>query len=438
VRSIFTVFWQKTHALMYAIVDCNNFFASCERVFRPDLRTRPIVVLSNNDGCIISRSAEAKKLGIKMGAPYFDVREQLEKNGVNVFSSNYALYGDFSHRVMNALAEFVDRDEDLEVYSIDEAFLHLTPLTKLHEPEAYCQKIRTTVEQWTGIPVSIGIAPTKTLAKIANTIAKKYKGYGGVFHLNTTARMDKVLDATPVEDVWGVGRRLAEKLKQYGLYTARQLRDCNDALIRKTGGVVLLRTVHELRGTPCFFSDAVPDVRKGIASTRSFGQSVTSFEDLREAVSTYVSRAAVKLRKQQSAAGSLYVYVRTSAYGESEKYSRSLWRELPVHTDSTPELAHHAIEMLREIYREGYQYKKAGVMLSQLIPRSSVQLNAFDTADRSRHTRAMRALDQINRIHGNDMLRIAASGSKREWVMKSDMKSSEYTTRWNELFVLKV
>lgn len=431
-------YWQKTCALMYAIVDCNNFFASCERVFRPDLRTRPVVVLSNNDGCIISRSAEAKKLGIKMGAPYFEVREQLEKNGVSVFSSNYALYGDFSHRVMNSLAEFVDREEDLEVYSIDEAFLHLAPLAQLHEPVAYCHTIRTTVERWTGIPVSIGIAPTKTLAKIANTIAKKYKGYGGVFHLDTQERLDKVLTATPAEDVWGVGRRLAEKLKQYGLYTAKQLRDCNDAFIRKTGGVVLLRTVHELRGTPCFFSDAVPDVRKGIASTRSFGKSVTTFEELREAVSTYVSRAAVKLRRQQSAAGSLYVYVRTSAFSDSEKYSRSLWRELPVHTDSTPELIHHATEMLREMYREGYQYKKAGVMLSQLIPRSSVQLNAFDTADRSRQSRAMRALDQINRIHGSDTLRIAASGQSREWSMKSDMKSGQYTTQWNELFVLKV
>jgi DNA polymerase V len=431
--------WQKTRALMYAIVDCNNFFASCERVFRPDLRTRPVVVLSNNDGCIISRSAEAKKLGIKMGAPYFDVREQLERNNVMVFSSNYALYGDFSHRVMNSLAEFVDRDDDLEVYSIDEAFLHLAPLAHLHEPEAYCHKIRTTVERWTGIPVSIGIAPTKTLAKIANGIAKKYKGYGGVFHLNTPERLDKVLAATPAEDVWGVGYRLAEKLKQYGLYTAKQLRDCNDALIRKTGGVVLLRTVHELRGTPCFFSDAVPDVRKGIASTRSFGNTVTAFEDLREAVATFISRAAVKLRRQHSAAGALYVYVRTSAFAEGEKYSRSAWRELPVHTDSTPELIHHATEMLREIYREGYQYKKAGVMLSQLIPRSNIQLNAFDTADRTRHTRAMRALDQINRIHGNDTLRIAASGlNRRNWQMRSDMGSGQYTTNWNELFVMKV
>lgn len=426
---------------MYAIVDCNNFFVSCERVFAPKYRNRPVVVLSNNDGCIISRSAEAKKLGIKMGAPYFDVRKELEKHEVKVFSSNYALYGDFSHRVMNALGEFVDRSDDLEVYSIDEAFLHLSPLMHLHEPVDYCRRMRATVEQWTGIPVSIGIAPTKTLAKIANGIAKQYKGYGGVFHLDSQERLNKVLAATPVDEVWGIGRKLAEKLKQYGIYNALLLRDCNDAMIRKTGGVTVLRTVHELRGTPCFFSDVVPDVKKGIASTRSFGKTVTAFEDLREAVSTYVSRAAVKLRKQKSAAGAIYVYVRSSAYGSGDKYQRSSWRELPVHTDSTPELIHHATEMLREIYREGVDYKKAGVMLSQLIPRDSIQLNAFDAADRSRESRAMKVLDQINRTHGNDVLRIASSGTdegRKNWQMRSTMISKQFTTRWNELFVLNL
>jgi DNA polymerase V len=426
---------------MYAIVDCNNFFVSCERVFEPKLIGKPVVVLSNNDGCIISRSAEAKKLGIKMGAPYFDVRKDIEKHNVKVFSSNYALYGDFSRRVMNALGEFVDRGDDLEVYSIDEAFLNLAPLADLHEPVDYCRRIRTTVERWTGIPVSVGIAPTKTLAKIANTVAKKYKGYNGVFHLDTKERTEKVLAATPVKDVWGIGRRLGDKLEQYGIYNALQLRDCNDMLIRKTGGITILRTVNELRGTPCFFSDSVPDVKKGIASTRSFGKTVTEYEDLREAVSTYISRAAVKLRKQGSAAGALYVFVRTSAFEEGEKYQRSSWRELPVHTDSTPELIHHATEMLREIYRAGISYKKAGVMLSQLIPRDSIQLNAFDTADRSRESRAMKVLDQINRTHGTDVLRIASTGtsdSREHWQMRSKMVSPQFTTKWNELFVVNV
>jgi DNA polymerase V len=426
---------------MYAIVDCNNFFVSCERVFEPKLIGKPVVVLSNNDGCIISRSAEAKKLGIKMGAPYFDVRKDIEKHNVKVFSSNYALYGDFSRRVMNALGEFVDRGDDLEVYSIDEAFLHLAPLADLHEPVDYCRRIRTTVERWTGIPVSVGIAPTKTLAKIANTVAKKYKGYNGVFHLDTKERTEKVLAATPVKDVWGIGRRLGDKLEQYGIYNALQLRDCNDMLIRKTGGITILRTVNELRGTPCFFSDSVPDVKKGIASTRSFGKTVTEFEDLREAVSTYISRAAVKLRKQGSAAGALYVYVRTSAFEEGDKYQRSSWRELPVHTDSTPELIHHATEMLREIYRAGISYKKAGVMLSQLIPRDSIQLNAFDTADRSRESRAMKVLDQINRTHGKDILRIASAGTtntREHWQMRSKMVSPQFTTRWSELFIVNV
>lgn len=418
---------------MYAIVDCNNFFASCERVFQPEFKNRPVVVLSNNDGCIISRSAEAKHLGVKMGAPYFQVRDELKQKGVKVFSSNYALYGDFSQRVINSLSEFVDRDDDLEVYSIDEAFLHLTPLANLHDPVSYCHTIRTTVEQWTGIPVSIGIAPTKTLAKIANTIAKKYKGYGGVFHLDTPQRHAKVLESTPVGEVWGVGRRLSKKLNGYGIFTALQLRDCNDAWIRKIGGVVVLRTVHELRGKPCFFSDAVPDTKKGIASTRSFGKAVTTLVDLQEAVSTYVSRAAVKLRRQQSAAGALHVFIRTSYYGDDSKYHNSAWHELPVHTDSTPELIHHAMKMLGGMYREGLSYKKAGVMLSNIIPRDAVQLNVFDTMDRTQHSRAMQVMDRINLNYGNDIVRFAVSGKDRPWIMRSDLCSKQYTTRWKDL-----
>jgi DNA polymerase V len=368
-----------------------------------------------------------------MGAPYFQIRDELKQKGVKVFSSNYALYSDFSQRVINSLSEFVDRDDDLEVYSIDEAFLHLAPLANLHDPVAYCHTIRTTVEQWTGIPVSIGIAPTKTLAKIANVIAKKYKGYGGIFHLDTSGRHVKVLESTPVGEVWGIGRSLSKKLNDYGVFTALQLRDCNDTWIRKIGGVLLLRTVHELRGKSCFFSDAVPDTKKGIASTRSFGKAVTTIVDLQEAVSTYVSRAAVKLRRQESVAGALHVFIRTSYYGGDSMYHNSAWHELPVHTDSTPELIHHAMKMLGSMYREGLSYKKAGVMLSNIIPRDTVQLTIFDTIDRTQHSRAMQVMDRINLNYGNDIVRFAISGKDRPWIMRSDLCSKQYTTRWKDL-----
>ncbi|HET6990230.1 MAG TPA: Y-family DNA polymerase [Bacteroidia bacterium] len=238
---------------MYAVVDCNNFFASCERVFRPELRNKPVVVLSNNDGCIVSRSAEAKALGVKMAVPYFEVKDLLQRNNVHVFSSNYILYGDFSGRVMNALAEFVDREDDLEVYSIDEAFLNLAPLMEYREPVEYCKTIKEKVEQWTGIPVSIGIAPTKTLSKLANDVAKKHKGYKGVFYLDTKERTEKVLEASPVKNVWGIGYRLSYKLTEYGIANALQLRDADEMWIRKKFGIRVLRTVHELRGTPCFY-----------------------------------------------------------------------------------------------------------------------------------------------------------------------------------------
>ncbi len=418
---------------MYAVVDCNNFFVSCERVFRPELRNKPVIVLSNNDGCIISRSTEAKALGIKMGVPYFEVREQCKQNDIHVFSSNYILYGDFSGRVMNALSEFVDREDDLEVYSIDEAFLDLETY---RDPENYCRTMRAKTEQWTGIPVSIGIAPTKTLSKIANDVAKKYKGYQGVFFMDTKERTDKVLASTPVKDVWGIGYRLSSKLTEYGIGTALQLRDADEGWIRKKFGVTVLRTIHELRGIPCFFDGAVPSVRKHIASTRSFGRNVTSMEDLREAIATYVSWAATKLRKQKSAAGGLYIFIRTSKDHTRLHQHEGVFRELPVATDSTPELIHHATEMLQELFHEGSIYKKAGVMFSHIVPRGSVQLNVFDKTDRTKFSKLMHVMDGVNLRDGQGMLKFAAMGTTQNWMMRSGMRSPQYTTKWNDLLVL--
>lgn len=423
---------------MYAVVDCNNFFASCERVFRPDLKEKPVVVLSNNDGCIVSRSAEAKALGIKMAVPYFEVRDLLRQNDVKVFSSNYTLYGDFSGRVMDALSEFVDGEDDLEVYSIDEAFLNLAPLLPYHQPQEYCARIRMNVEQWTGIPVSIGVAPTKTLSKIANDVAKQYKGYGGVFVMDTPERTEKVLDATPVRDVWGIGYRLARQLGEYGIATAKRLRDADEGWIKKKFGVTVLRTVYELRGRPCFFDGSVPEIRKSIASTRSFGNNVTSFEDLREAVATYISWAAVKLRKQQSAARGLYVFILTNKLNYKPRVQEGAFRELPVATESTPELIHYATELLRGLYRDGCVYKKAGVVLSGITPRANVQLSAFDKIDRDKSGTLMEAIDRINRVNGEGMIKFAATGVKNNWMMRSGMRSPNYTTRWKELPVATV
>jgi DNA polymerase V len=418
---------------MYAVVDCNNFFASCERVFRPELRTKPVVVLSNNDGCIVSRSAEAKALGIKMAVPYFEVKDLLQKNNVHVFSSNYILYGDFSGRVMNALAEFVDREDDLEVYSIDEAFLNLAPLMEYKEPVEYCKNIKEKVEQWTGIPVSIGIAPTKTLSKLANDIAKKHRGYKGVFYLDTKERTEKVLEASPVRNVWGIGYKLSYRLTEYGIANALQLRDADEGWIRKKFGITVLRTIHELRGTPCFHDGSVPTVRKHIASTRSFGRNVTSIEDLREAIATYVSWAAVKLRKQKSATCGLYIFLQTNKSQYRPQQHEGIYRELPVATDSTPELIRHATDMLQGLFREGSIYKKAGVMFSQIVPRESVQLNVFDTIDRTKFSKLMNVLDVVNLRDGQGMLKFAATGTTQNWMMRSGMRSPQYTTKWGDI-----
>lgn len=421
---------------MYAVVDCNNFFCSCERVFRPELCHKPVIVLSNNDGCVVSRSAEAKALGIKMAVPFFEVRDLCRQNDVHVFSSNYILYGDFSGRMMNVLAEFVDREDDLEVYSIDEAFLNLAPLMPYKDPEAYCRDIRKKAEQWTGIPVSIGIAPTKTLSKVANNVAKKYKGYDGIFYLDSKERTEKVLEATPAGHVWGIGRRLSEKLKELKIENALQLCNADAGMIRKKFGVTVLRTVHELRGTPCFPDGAVPSIRKHIASTRSFGNNVTKLEELREAVATYVSSAAVKLRRQKSAASGLYVFILTNKDHYRPGRHESAFRELPVATDSTPELIQHATSMLQGLFSEGTVYKKAGVMLSGIMPRSSVQLNVFDTMDRPKFSKLMDVMDGVNLRGGNGMLKFAATGTKQNWIMRSGMRSPNYTTSWKDIPVL--
>jgi len=415
-----------------ALVDCNNFFVSCERVFRPDLVEKPIVVLSNNDGNIIARSNEAKALGIKMAEPYFKIKSFLKKNRVQVFSSNYTLYGDMSHRVMSVLQHL---EPDVEIYSIDEAFISL-PAGKEFDLTEHGRHIRQTVRQWTGIPVSIGFAPTKTLAKLANRMAKKNPQYQGVFDLTGCGDTDEILARIEVADVWGIGRQYTKKLNSQGIFSARDLKHANDNWVRKHLTVMGLRTVWELRGIPCIPIEEAPSAKKGIITSKSFGRPVTSLEELREAVATYVSRAAEKLRSQQSIANSLHVFLATNIFKpEKPQYSKSIMVTLPEPTSSTAVLIKYALKGLKELYRPGYDFQKAGVMLAEIMPESCRQRSLFDRTKSDKDL--MNAQDKINRKWGSNTLRYAVSGYKKSWTFRREYLSQAYTTRWDQLPVVK-
>ena len=417
---------------IFALVDCNNFFASCERVFRPDLWDRPIVVLSNNDGNIIARSDESKALGIKMGEPYFKVRTFLKKNGVEVFSSNYTLYGDMSHRIMSVLKHL---ESAVEVYSIDEAFIFL-PADKKFDFTDHGQHIKAVVQKWTGMPVSIGFAHTKTLAKIANRIAKKNSQHKGVFDLTTCNDIDAILSRIEVKDIWGIGRQYSKKLNNHGIFTARDLKYSNDKWIRKHLTVMGLRTVWELRGKPCISIEDAPVPKKGIITSKSFSRPVTSLEELKEAVATYISRAAEKLRSQHSIANSLHIFLSTNRFKfNTPQYSNSLSVVLPEPTASTSTLIKHSLHGLKKIYRSGFEYKKAGVMLAEIIPETYRQRNLFERGRNDR--KLMDAMDNINTKWGSGTLQYAATGFKKPWMFKREQLSKAYTTQWDQLPVVK-
>lgn len=413
-----------------AIVDCNNFYASCERVFNPKLIGKPIVVLSNNDGVIVALSNEAKKLGIKGFQPLFKIRDQIEKYDVQVFSSNYTLYGDMSHRVMRTLEQF---SPNVEIYSIDEAFLDLSGFNRL-DLEDYCREIRAKVLKWTGIPVSIGIAESKTLAKAANRRAKKVAEYGGVLNIyGKENERNEHLKQIDVSDVWGVGRQYTKLLYGHNIRTAYDLANANKSWIRRKMTVVGLRTVYELNGTSCIEIESVTPDKKAIVSSRSFGADVTKLEDIKESIATWTTRAAEKMRTQKLAAGFLSVYVRTNPFKEIPQYHNSVQIKLPQPTDSTAELLQYAIKGAEQIFREGYRYKKAGIMLSELVPSKSLQLSIFDKEDRIKHLKATKVMDDINAELGSGTVFFASSGIERRWRMKRDHTSEHYTTAWNSL-----
>lgn len=420
---------------LFALVDCNNFYVSCERVFNPKLEGKPVIVLSNNDGCVIARSEEAKSLGIKMGQPAFQSEQLFKKHGVLVFSSNYSLYGDMSDRVMETLEQFTS---DIEVYSIDEAFLVL-PYNNCDEITDYARKIRQTVKKWTGIPVSIGIGPTKTLAKIASKIGKKNPALNGVLNIADHARIDEILDKVPVGDIWGVGPRYEAFLKRHGINTAFQFKNAHDAWVKKNMTVMGLRTVMELRGVPCFSLEEMPVPKKGIMSSRSFGRPVESLDELKEALATYAACAAEKLRSQHSAATILHVFLMTNRFKKNEpQYYSSSTTILPIASSYTPELIRFAQEQLGKIYKPGFRYKKIGVFLAEIVSQDRIQLNLLSLDyPHERNKTLMQLVDKINRRLGPDTVRFAAEGMKKEWHMRRRLLSPRYTTKWSEIPVVK-
>jgi DNA polymerase V len=407
---------------MIALVDCNNFYVSCERVFNPKLEGRSVVVLSNNDACVVARSNEVKALGVKMGTPLFQMRPLIQKHQIQVFSSNYALYGDLSRRVMETLGLFTP---DLEVYSIDEAFLCLVGQSY----ETVSQNIRQIIRQWTGIPVSVGVASTKTLAKVANHQAKQQEG---VCVLQDPA---PVLAELPVSEVWGIGRRLTQHLEVHGITTALHLREADLALIRQLLGIVGVRTVLELRGVSCLPLELCPQPRKSCCVSRGFGRHVESLAELKEAVATYGARAAAKLRRDGRVAQTLQVFITTNRFRPQEpQYANSETLLLPYPTNDTPTIVQMALRVTEHLYRPGYRYHKAGVMLLDLSPMAISQGNLFvDEARRERAGRLMAAIDSLNQQFGVGTVRWAAEGLQQNWEMRSEMRSPRFTTRWNEL-----
>jgi len=414
---------------MIALADCNNFYVSCERVFNPQICNKPVVVLSNNDGCVIARSNEAKALGIQMGAPAFKHTHIFDKYGVQVFSTNFALYGDFSSRVMSILAESVPR---IEIYSIDEAFMDYSGLP---EPVEYAKNICRRIKQWTGIPVSIGIATTKTLAKVANRIAKKEKK-SGVFHLYCHNDIQKYLKKLPVSTLWGVGRRYARTLELYGIWTAHELTQRSDRWIQKQMSVVGLKMVKELRSIPCFELETAGQRKQSICTSRTFGEEVHQFDQLAQAISTYASMCGAKLRKQGSCARIITIFILTNPfkhqYQVNYKGIRTIQLETP--TNDSLEIVSASISALRSIYRSDCIYKKAGVIVSGIVPQYQVQLSFFDDiGDIEKRHNLMRAMDTVNDSYGRMKVRFAVNGFERKWKLKQERLSPCYTTRMNEL-----
>ena len=417
---------------MFALVDCNNFYASCERVFRPNLRNKPIVVLSNNDGCVIARSNEAKVLGVPMGAPAFKHRELFLANKINVFSSNFALYGDMSSRVMNILSTFTP---DIEIYSVDEAFLNLSGF-EMFNLEAYGKEINYKVTKSTGISISVGIAPTKSLTKVATRIAKKFPNQTkGVYIIDTEEKRIKALKWIKVGDVWGIGRRHEKRLIAKGIKTAYDFTQLSDVWVKKHMAIVGIRLKKDLEGIPTIKMEDVKR-KKSIATTRTFERNHTDIVNIQERVSTFAVTCAEKLRKQKSACNAILVFIHTNGYRkELQQYGRSIVVKTDYPTNSSIDIVKYAVKGLKAIYKEGYQYKKAGVIVMDLTPENEHQLNLF-IHENPKHKALMKVVDQLNLTIGQKKLKLACQDLGRTWKMNQEKLSPRYTTRLDEIITI--
>lgn len=415
---------------MYALADCNNFFVSCERVFRPDLNLRPVIVLSNNDGCAVARSNEAKALGIEMGAPLFKIRDIVNRHNVAVFSGNMALYGDMSHRVQQTLLEFAP---SIERYSIDEAFIDLTDMVDTNF-DALAKEISRRCRHNTGIPVSVGIAPTKTLAKIASKLCKQYPRLQGGCYMHRNEDIEKVLRKFPIGDVWGIGRRYRRKLTDCGINTAYDFTQLSEEWVRALMGIAGVRTWRELRGEACIEFEDGFQAKQSICTSRSFASEIYDLKELAEQIAKFTSMTAAKLRKQGSACTQLHVFAWTNRFKEEESNYKGSSIVIPfeVATDSTIVMLKAANKALIQIFRRGCGYKKAGVIATGIIPRDSIQNNLFDKTDHSRHSKIMQTIDKINSSIGHDSIIIASQGFS-DVKMRHEHRSPHYTTDWADI-----
>lgn len=422
---------------MFALVDVNSFYASCETAFRPDLKGRPVVVLSNNDGCVIARNTEAKRAGVKMGDPYFRQKDLFRRYGVVCFSSNYELYADMSSRVMSTLEAMSPR---CEIYSIDEAFCDLTGVRNCRVLQEFGQELKDAVYQNTGLAVGVGIAQTKTLAKLANHAAKKWQRQtGGVVDLSNQDRQRKLMAALPVDEVWGVGRRISKKLEAMGIKTVLDLADTDIRFIRKHFNVVLERTVRELRGEPCLELEEFAPVKQEIVCSRSFGERITDYDAMRQAICSYASRAAEKLRGEHQYCRFISTFVKTSPFALNEPYyGNSASVKLLTPTQDSRDIIAAATRSLDAIWKDGHRYQKAGVMLGDFFSQGIAQLNLFDdNAPRRGSEKLMEVLDHVNAKDGRGTLYFAGQGIQQQWQMKRDMLSPRYTTRYSDLLTVR-
>lgn len=414
---------------MFALVDCNNFYASCERLFRPNLRNEPIVVLSNNDGCVIARSNEAKALGVPMGAPAFKFKDLFKKNNIHVFSSNYALYGDMSHRVMTLLSTY---SPDIEIYSIDEAFLQFKGFDLINL-QSYAETIKKKVDKGTGIPISIGIAPTKALSKVANRIAKKFpKETGGVYVIDSEEKRIKALKWLAVEDIWGIGRKHSKRLNSYKIKTAYDFINLHDDWVKKQLSVVGLRLKHELEGKPTLSLESVKN-KKAIATTRTFDRMHTDLESIKERVSTFATSCAEKLRKQKSCCNVIMVFLHSNWHRKDlPQYGKNIVVKTHYPTNSSIDLIKYAIQGLEHIFKEGYHYKKAGVIVMGITPEDTKQFTLF-SEENPKHLHLMKTIDTLNKSIGQNKVKFASQDLGRMWKMKQEKLSPRYTTKLSEI-----